>query len=506
MLAVTLNQESAVPLYLQIAEQIEAAIGSGSVRGQERLPTTRALARQLGINRLTVARAYTELSRRGLIASRVGSGTWVTPPASPAAHGGRASGSGTMRWSSLLARTPERAVNAEVASRIWPQSSSDAISFAWVFPDPDLFPVEALRRAVTRVLKKDGGRVLGYGPPAGHAPLRRMIARDLKERGVTVNEEEIIVTNGSQQGIDLVARALLDPSDRVLVEDPTYVGAVQVFHSYGADLEGIPLDEEGAIVDRAVSAAGRPRTKLIYLMPNFQNPTSRSMSLERREAFVSLAASAGLVILEDDFGGSLRYEGRDLPPLKALDASGSVVYLSTFGKKLFPGLRIGWLAAPGPLAERLIRLKTIADYSTSLLLQAAAHEFCAGGDLDRHLAKVVPRYRERRDVMLKAMKEHFPQEATWTRPDGGLVLWVTLPAGVSAEEVASRAEERSVLVGRGDLFHLGHRHRENLRLSFSQEPPQRIAAGIRILGEIIKERIEARPPAQVGSENPLPLI
>lgn len=505
MLTVTLNQESAVPIYRQIAAQIEAAISGGRVQDQERLPTTRALARELGVNRLTVARAYAELSRRGLIASRVGSGTWVAPSAvTGAGNGGRATGS--PRWSSLLARTPERAVNSGIASSVWPQTSGDAISFAWIFPDPDLFPVEAMRRAVARVLRKDGGRVLGYGPPAGHAPLRRMIARDLQDRGVAVSEEEIIVTSGSQQGIDLVARALLDPGDRVLVEDPTYVGAVQVFQSYGAELEGIPMDEEGAMVELAAGAAARPRTKLIYVMPTFQNPTSRTMSLRRREALVSLAASQGLVILEDDFGGSLRYEGVDLPPLKALDASGSVVYLSTFGKKLFPGLRIGWLAAPGPLAQRLIRLKAIADYSTSLLLQAAAHAFCAGGDLDRHLAKVIPRYRERRDAMMASMKEHFPGEASWTRPEGGLVLWVTLPAGVSAEDVAARAEKRSVLVGRGDLFHLGHRRRENLRLSFSQEPPQRIAQGIRVLGEIIKERSEARPSTRVGSENPLPLI
>ena len=505
MIAVTLNQESAVPIYRQIAEQIESAISGGRVQDQERLPTTRALATELGINRLTVSRAYAELSRRGLIASRVGSGTWVTPSGSARAGNGAAR-SNAPRWPSLFARTPERAVASGIASSVWPQDSDDAISFAWVFPDPDLCPVEALRRAVTRVLRKDGGRVLGYGPPAGHPPLRRMIARDLQDRGVSVGEEEIIVTSGSQQGIDLVARALLDPGDRVLVEDPTYVGAVQVFQSYGAELEGVPMDEEGAIVELAAAAAARPRTKLIYVMPNFQNPTSRTMSLKRREALVALAASEGLAILEDDFGGSLRYEGIDLPPLKALDPSGSVIYLSTFGKKLFPGLRIGWLAAPGPLAQRLIRLKAIADYSTSLLLQAAAHQFCAGGDLDRHLAKVVPLYRERRDAMMTHMREHFPPEVSWTCPDGGLVVWVTLPGGVSAEDVAMRAENRSVLVGRGDLFHLGHRRRENLRLSFSQEPPKRIAQGIRILGEVIKERIEARPSTRHGSENPLPLI
>jgi len=506
MLSVTLKEESPVPIYLQIAEQIEAAIAGGRIRGQQRLPTTRGLAKELGINRLTVARAYAELSRRGLIATRVGSGTWATPPDAGGGRGSGAAGAGALRWGALLARTPERAVHSGAASRVWPQSETDAISFAWVFPDPALFPVEALHRAVSRVLRKDGGRILGYGPPAGHAPLRRMIARDLNARGAMVSEEEILVTNGSQQGIDLVARALLDPGDRVLVEDPTYVGAVQVFHSYGADLEGIPMDGEGAIVERAAIAAARPRTKLMYVMPDFQNPTSRSMSLKRREAIVSLAASQGMVILEDDFGGALRYEGNELPPLKALDRSGSVVYLSTFGKKLFPGMRIGWLAAPGPLAERLIRLKAIADYSTSLLLQAAAFEFCAAGDLDRHLAKVVPRYRERRDAMLAAMKDHFPPEATWTRPDGGLVVWVTLPAGVSAGEIAALAENRSVLVGRGDLFHLGHRTRENLRLSFSQEAPQRIARGVRILGEVIKERIAARPPARIGPESPLPLI
>ncbi len=517
MLDVTLDRTSAVPIYRQIARQIREAVATGDLAVEDRLPTSRALAAALGVNRLTVTRAYQELTRTGVVASRVGRGTWVRDGASapgvvdaggPPDRGSvpaMTAGPDALPWASILSRARTR--RAEPAHRPVPGvSSDDAISFAWLFPDPALYPMDAFRRAMQAVLKRDGRSVLGYGPPGGYPPLRALIARQMRQRGMEVAEEEIIVTNGSQQALDLLARALIDPGDQVCVEDPTYLGAVEVFQSYGADLSGIPMDEEGAVIGWVEAACDRRRTKLAYLMPDFQNPTSRTLSRGRREDLVALAGRRRLVLIEDDFDSEIRFEGDPLPTLKSLDRSGCVAYVSTFGKKLLPGLRVGWLAAPPPLAERCLRLKRISDYSTSVLLQAAVHEFCLRGSMRRHLANVVAAYGERRDAMLEAMSACFPPGVSWTRPEGGLTVWVTLPVGVDADGVAADAEARSVLVGRGDLFYLGAAPRGHLRLAFSQASPAQIRKGIEILGEVIRKRIAARPRSAAAEVPPLPII
>ena len=349
MISIVLDRESDTPLYRQIASQVRGAVASGDLGKNERLPTSRSLAVQLGVNRLTVSRAYADLAGEGIVAPHVGRGTFagvVKPEVVAAATPPRP---GRMvNWGSLFARTSERAVEHALPAASFGATATGTISFASLFPDPSLFPVEPFRRALDGVVRREGHRVLGYGPPGGYLPLKKMIAANLKLRGMNVSESEIMITNGSQQGIDLVARALLDPGDVVLVENPTYTGAVQVFHSYGAELVGVPVDEEGAIVSQLEEAVSRHRPKLIYLMPNFQNPTSETMSLGRRRALMEIAGVHRVAILEDDFGGDLRFDGSDLPSLKMLDRSQGVIYLSTFAKKLLPGLRIGWIAAPPP--------------------------------------------------------------------------------------------------------------------------------------------------------------
>ncbi|HET9481494.1 MAG TPA: PLP-dependent aminotransferase family protein [Candidatus Polarisedimenticolia bacterium] len=506
-------RDGGVALYRQLVDRVREAIAAGALATGERLPTTRSLALSLDLNRLTVARAYEELARLGLVEAHVGRGTFVAdaiqrsprvdsqsrPAGEPAVE--------SLRWSGLIARSADRAIEEGLPPAMMGATRAGTISFASLFPDPALFPVERFRRALDDVLRKDGHKVLGYGPPAGHPPLRTMIAEGLRSRGMQVENDEIVVTSGSQQGIDLVARALLDPGDTVVVENPTYAGAVQVFHSYGAQLIGIPVDAQGAVVARLEEAVERRRPKLIYLMPNFQNPTSETMSLKRRLAVLDLARSRRLAVLEDDFGGDLRFEGPDLPALKALGGGANVVYLSTFAKKLLPGLRIGWIAAPRELVERLVGLKKITDYSTSLLLQAALHEFCRRGDLDRHLSHVIGRYRERRDAMVASMKRCFPAQAVWSRPAGGLVVWVTLPDGVDSGEVAMEADSRGVYVGRGDLFYVDGGTRQNLRLTYAQAGPREIQRGIRILGDIIKQKLRTRRTApRSGATGTLPLI
>src|SRR5262245_44291626 len=427
---IDLRNDSGVPLARQIAEAIRGLVASGSLIAGARLPAERDLARDLGVDRMTVARAYAALAASGFVVRHVGRGSFVaeqlpessvsqTPPSSrdlprhpaPGMHWAsafslRAAGGAAPGLSALHAAAPEGAVN-----------------LSSLYPDPSLFPIDDFRRAMNASIRQEGARLFGYGAAGGYPPLRRFLSGWLRERGVAVDDDQILVTNGSQQGIDLVARALLEPGDRVVVENPTYTGAVQLFQSHGARVVGVPVDQEGMRPDRLEEAVSRGDAKFLYMIPNFQNPTSGTMSRKRRLTLLEIAARHLIPILEDDFGGDLRYEGEEIPALAALDRSESVIYLSTFAKKLLPGLRIGWLAAPREAIERLSFLKQLTDWNTSLLLQGALNEFCRRGMLARHLKRVVAIYRVRRDAMIDAMRRHFPKEARWTEPQGGLVVW-----------------------------------------------------------------------------------
>ncbi len=505
-LAFSLDRESGMPLAHQSASAIKSAVAAGGLAPGARLPAQRALARKLDVDRMTVARAYNELAAEGLILRHVGRGSFISGN-TPQGSGAGDLQAASLRWSESFASNAGR-LSTQALGMLHAPAPESAVNLSSLFPDPSLFPLKAFRASMDAVLAREGTRLLGYGPAAGYLPLRRYLADALVERGVKAAPDEILITNGSQQGIDLVARAFLDPGDRVVLEDPTYTGAVQVFQSHGAQVVGLPLDAEGVDPARLDDLLARVRVRLIYLIPNFQNPTSGTMGLERRRRVLEVALKHGVPILEDDFGGDLRYEGEEPPSLKALDRrSEGVIYVSTFAKKLAPGLRVGWIAAPPEAARRLIYLKQVTDWSTSLLLQGALHEFCVRGHLRTHLDRALAAYRKRRDAMLAAMDRWFPRDARWTRPEGGLVIWVTLPPGVDADEAALEARTQGVLVGRGDLFFIGGGSHSNLRLVFAQARPEAITRGIRILGGILKRKQrEARQAAVSGLPEALPVI
>jgi GntR family transcriptional regulator/MocR family aminotransferase len=505
---IVLDRSTGLPISRQIADAIRTAIEEGSLAAGEKLPTERSQGQDLGVDRMTVSRAYDILAGEDLIVRQVGRGSFVLPRRGPQAPPPppEADLRPAILWASAFA-SRTASLDAGAAGSFHAAPADGAVNLSSLFPDPSLFPVDSFRRAMDAVIRREGERLFGYGSAGGYPPLRRQLVATLGDRGMAVGEDQIVVTNGSQQGIDLVARILLDPGDRVAVENPTYTGAVRLFHSHGARILGIPVDEEGMRPDRLEEALARNGAKLLYLIPNFQNPTSGTMSLARRRALIEIAARHRLPILEDDFGGDLRFEGSELPSLSSLDRSGSVIYLSTFAKKLFPGLRIGWLAAPREAAGKIAALKQMTDWNTSLLLQAALHEFCRRGDLDRHVRKVIGLYRERRDAMVEAMREHFPKAASFTRPAGGLVIWVTLPPGVDADGVALDAQAKGVFVGRGDLFFIDGGTHNNLRLVYAQASPVEIRRGIRILGAILHRKVrEGRTAAAAGATAPLPVI
>ena len=369
-------------------------------------------------------------------------------------------------------------------------------SFAGSYPARELMPVEAFGRAVATTLRDDPERALSYGPTAGHAPLRALLAAGMREKGARIEPENILITNGAQQAIELVFHSFLERGDAVVIEEPTYTGALSVLGSIGARTIAVPVDEQGMRPDLLSIALERHRPRLMYVQPTFQNPTTAVMGESRRRELLELAARNRCIVVEDDWAAGLRFEGDELPTLHALDGGGRVIYLSTFSKKLLPGLRVGWVASPPSVMERLMTLKQIRDCGTSPLLQAALHAFLHEGGLEDHLARVIPANRERRDCMLRALERHLPPEVHWTRPQGGLFVWVNLPRALDSHDLLVAAQEKGVRYSSGELFHSSADGRHTLRLTYSTATPEQIESGVAILGNLIRKRWPGRSDSQ----------
>jgi 2-aminoadipate transaminase len=366
----------------------------------------------------------------------------------------------------------------------------DLISFAGGLPAPELFPVEALARAARDVLADDGPSALQYGVSEGHLPLREWVCGHLAGAdGMTASPDQVLITNGSQQGLDLVAKALIDPGDFVVVENPAYLGALQAFKSYQAEIVGVPGDGDGIRTDALEAALARlPRPpKLLYLIPNFQNPTGTSLSGARRARVVEIAAWHGVPIVEDDPYGRLRFAGRDLPPLASMPGSESVIYLGTSSKILAPGLRIAWLVAPDrELFERLVAAKQAADLHTSSFAQRVVHRyFQVPGALELHIRRLRAAYALRRTAMLQALERHLPPGCTWTRPDGGLFLWVRLPPHIDGFDLLKASTREKVAFVPGEPFWVGDPHRNTIRLNFSNASVEKIEEGVRRMAAVM---------------------
>jgi GntR family transcriptional regulator/MocR family aminotransferase len=495
-----INLESEIPVYRQIAEGVRAALAAGRLTPGLRLPPTRDLARQLGVNRNTVVAAYDLLATDGVVYSQTGRGTFLAEaPLGTATPG--AAAPGDHDWLTAFSSAAQGPALDRLLSAYRLATSSEGISFASSHPANDLVPVEEFSAAMAAVLKEMGASVLTYGPMAGSPRLRETIAAGMRSRGSRVSAGNVLITNGSQQALELVFRTLLDRDGAVVLGDPTFTGALSALGSLGARAVGVPLDDEGMRSDLLALALDRHRPRVIYVQPTFQNPTTRVMSPARRRELLSLATRYGCAVVEDDWAGELRYEGEPIPTLHALDGGQRVLYVSTFSKKLMPGLRVGWVAAPEPVIDRLVALKQIEDCGTSPLLQEALQRFLEDGGLERHLARVRPAYVERRNRLLEALDEHFPDGVHWTHPAGGLFTWVTLPEGVDSNELFLAARERGVLFSRGELFHVGASGRNTLRLGFGGVDPKRIPEGIAVLGELIRERLSVRPSAAADARS-----
>jgi GntR family transcriptional regulator/MocR family aminotransferase len=493
--------DSGVPVYRQIAEGVRSAALDGRLRDGHRLPPTRDLARDLGVNRNTVVAAYEMLAGEGLVRSHTGKGTFLVARPNAAIERGD-SAQEPASWFSDFSRSAEGAAVGSLQSIYKLAIATEGISFVGSYPSAELMPAEAFSRAMAKALGESERNVLAYGPTAGYPPLRETVAAEMRSKGSPAGPEDILITNGAQQAIEIVFRTLVERGDAVIIEEPTYTGALTVLGSIGARAIGIPVDDEGIRPDLLAIALERYRPRLIYVQPTFQNPTTRLMTKARRREVLALATRYRCPVVEDDWGSDLRYEGDELPSLHALDGGRHVFYLGTFSKKLMPGLRVGWVAAPRPALEHLVELKRIQDCGTSPLLQAALDIFLRDGGLEEHLGRIRPAYRERRDLMLAGMESHFHPEAVWTRPAGGLFLWVTLPPSFDGEELFLAAQQRGVLFSRGELFHSDGSGRNTFRLTYSTATPAQIESGVKILGKLMRERWPGRldrpdqPPAE----------
>lgn len=365
----------------------------------------------------------------------------------------------------------------------------EIISFAGGLPTPVGFPVEEMQSAFNKVLSEQGRVALQYTTTEGYLPLRQWLAEQMSAEGAPVDADEILLVNGSQQALDMLGKLFIDEGSKVLVESPTYLGALQALSVYDPSFVAIPTDGQGMIPEY-VSAPEAMGARLLYALPNFQNPTGLRLPLERRQDLVERCAAAHIPIVEDDPYGELRYAGERLPSLLSLGrkAGATVIRLGTFSKVLAPGLRLGYIVAPAKIIDKLVQIKQATDLHTSTLTQMAVYEAVHNGFLEKHLPKVRDIYQKQCAIMLDAMDKNFPDTAQWTRPEGGMFIWVTLPEHVDATALLQKAIENLVAFVPGEPFYAGKDVKRNtLRLSFATVPEEKIREGIAILGKLIKE-------------------
>ena len=370
----------------------------------------------------------------------------------------------------------------------------EIISLAGGLPDTSTFPAEDLAQILSRVAADDAAKALQYSPTEGLAAVQEVVRDVMAVEGMEVDTEEILLTTGGQQVLDLVCKALIDPGDVIVAEAPTYPGAVSAFQAYQPEVVQVAMDDDGMDVDELeatldrLAAEGR-RPKFIYTIPSFQNPGGVTMSLARRRRLVQIAAERELLVLEDNPYGLLRYEGEPLPTLRQLDGGNYVIYLGTFSKILSPGVRVGWTVAPGPVLQKLKIGKAAADLCGSAMTQMFVAEFFRQGRWPAYLEQVKALYHHRRDVMLAALEEHLPAEATWTRPEGGLFLWATLPEGIDTTDLLAKAIGRHVAFVPGRAAYVDGRGGRSMRLNFSGVGDDDIREGVRRIGEVVHDQL-----------------
>jgi len=489
------DERAREPVYRQLSTHLETLIASGHLRPGEKLPATRELATSLGLSRNTVNQAYEWLAEAELVRAHVGQGTFVAEPVSelaPAATEGAARPG--LAWEGLFSRRVRHVENVRaLAASLDPgPDRSFAFDLRGGRVDTSALPVAEIRRAHARVLSDQLPELANRLDPQGEPGLRSAIAERLVARGIRCSAGDVVVTAGAQQGLDLIARLLVDPGDRVALEDPGYFGARLVFQGCDASLVGIPVDAEGLRVDALERSLRGGRLQLLYLTPSAQCPTGVSLSAERRAQLLRLAERHQMPIVEDDYDCELRLEGRAEPALKARDEVGQVLYVGTFSKVLFPALRLGYVVAPPALRGRLASLLAASQFGTSALDQAALAEWIRNGSLERHVRRMRRRLSERRSAVLEALEAEMPEGSHWLRPEGGNLVTVVLPPGVDAGAVWRALLAQGVACDPGALFHLVPAQARSLVLAYGATEPGSLREAVARIAEQVRAHIPRR--------------
>ncbi|CAN5525589.1 hypothetical protein BH23CHL2_BH23CHL2_22960 [soil metagenome] len=515
MIGVTLDRDSNVPLYLQITAQIREAILQGKLDNSERLTPERRLAALLNVNRTTVVNAYRELASEGLVTGHVGRGTIVTyqrpapqtlpdganaPGQSDRGSSDAGSNAGSrLPWRHLLAPPADFRYDSLILDASTVAARPDVIRFTTATPAPELYPLRQIDSILSEALETAGRELLQHTPSEGFAPLLDALSGWMNEQALgaglpsAFDASDILVASGSQQALYLTARALVEPGDVVAIESPTYLGAAQVFRVCGARLLSIPVDRDGMNVDLLSEVISRRRPKLIYTLPTFQNPTGSVMALERRKRLLELAGRYQIPIIEDDPYGALRYEGTPLPTLAALDrARGGdrVIYLSTMSKVLFPGFRIGWVAGPRAVLDRLAQIKQIVDLDTNALVQWAVWAFLSRGLLKEHLETLAQAYPARLNRMVEGLERHGGGLISVDRPQGGLYLWCRLADHLRVRDLLVESAREGIAFAPGEPFFIdepSEAGRNTLRLNFTLPSLDEIDEGTRRMGRALDQ-------------------
>jgi DNA-binding transcriptional MocR family regulator len=486
-LEITIDRESSEPIFRQVVREIQDLIRSGTLPEGFRLPPERRLADALGVNRSTIFNAYRELKALGLVDAHVGRGTAVLRAPAPIRD------PIGVPWRQLFRESVARSHDPIIADLLALTESEDVISFSIGLPAPELLPLDIFGEYTAELTRDVGPPLLLHCPTEGHTPLRETLAQWVAARGIRARTSDVLVLSGSQQGLDLIARVFIDPGNSIVVEEPTYIGALQSFRMAGAKIIGIPVDDHGMRTDILASVLERERPKLIYTLPTYQNPSGAVMSVDRRRHLLELASRWHVPILEDDPYSELRYEGEPLPSLKALDENDLVLYLSTFSKALFPGLRIGYVVVPPVVLRQIALAKQGADLHANSFSQYLLERFVREGHFAAHIERSKEIYRRRRDRMAEALSADPSVGIESELPQGGFYIWCRLPAGVEQSALLANAAARGVVFLPGRACYPTEPTENCVRLNFTHASEEKIDIGIeRFLDSVREARVWGR--------------
>lgn len=480
-LTIGLDRDSEEPIYRQLIRHIRAQIESGTLTAGARLPASRDLAQQLHISRISVVNAYAELRSEGYLSAHAGRGTFVSRESGAASR--------TPDDNSMVPSTSQNSLSDySMRDMMRLAHRQGVINFSHGSPPLEFFPVSFARDAINMVLERDGAHALTYEVTEGFAPLREAVREYVSALGIQCSSDNVLITGGAQQAIDLAAQAILSEGETVVTSNPTYLGILDIARTRRLQVHGIPSDREGIRLDLLENYLMENTPRMIYVMPSFHNPTGHLMPLHRRRQLLNLANEYNVPIVEDAVYHEFHFDGEPAPPLKALDDTGIVIHVSAFTKMLLPGLRIGYIIASGRHYERLVRVKQAADISTSGLNQRAIHLMLQRGVLAQQLERNNRELKRRRDAALAAAERFLPPGTCWNEPQGGLYLWVRLPkSGPTAAELFIASVQQNVAFAIGNVFYTDGGGSYHMRLNYGLQTPENIEKGFRQLGRAWRE-------------------